>query len=161
MDNHAKTLHGTCVAAGQNAILLRGESGAGKSDLALRFLNLEKADVSNQKHCLVSDDRVIISCEDGRLIVKPPTSIAGLIEVRGIGLISCAHIASAELKLVADLVSEEQVPRMQYPYEEDSYTQIEGQKIPCIKIFPFEASAPIKLKYWIYLASTKADNQPA
>lgn len=161
MDNPAKSLHGTCVAAGNNAILLRGESGAGKSDLALRFLHFHNTDQSNQKHYLVADDRVIVMSEKGKLIARSPENIAGLIEVRGVGLISCQSISKAELRIVADLVSEEQVPRLQYPFDEDSYMEIEGLKVPCIKIFPFEASAPIKLRYWIDLASSENNDQLA
>lgn len=161
MNNLSRSLYGTCVAAGQNAILLRGESGAGKSDLALRFLHLQNTNTQNQDHCLVADDRVIVSCKQGKLIARAPENIEGLIEVRGIGLIPCKFVPQAELKIVADLVPQEQVPRMQYPYCEDSYTEIEGLRIPCIKIFPFETSAPIKLKYWIDLASSETDPQLA
>lgn len=161
MDHPAKSLHGTCVASGQNSILLRGESGAGKSDLALRFLHLENPDKPDDKHSLVADDRVIVSCEAGKLIAKPPESIAGLIEVRGIGVVPCKHIPQAELKIIADLVSEEHVPRMQYPFDENCFVELEGQSIPCIKIFPFETSAPVKLKCWLQLASSETDHQPA
>src|SRR5690606_32729552 len=71
------TIHATCVALGDTGILLRGRSGSGKSDLALRLID--------GGALLVADDRVALSLEGGRVIARPPAALAGYLEVRGVG----------------------------------------------------------------------------
>src|SRR5689334_24249403 len=79
-------VHGTCVALGRRAALLRGPSGAGKSDLALRFLALSNED--GEKALLVADDQVFVGSNgSGELVASAPPTIAGKIEVRGLGII--------------------------------------------------------------------------
>lgn len=72
-------LHGTCVARQGRGVLLLGGSGAGKSDLALRLIH--------DGATLVADDRVILAVKRGKLSASAPPTIAGLIEVRGLGII--------------------------------------------------------------------------
>ena len=104
-------VHGTCVALGPHGALLRGGSGSGKSDLALRFLALE-AEQDLQPR-LVADDQVWVEAKgDGSLVASAPPTIAGKIEVRGLGILDLPHRPNARLILVADLVSAEEVPRM-------------------------------------------------
>lgn len=153
--NDVKSIHGSCVAIGQYAALLRGESGSGKSDLTLRFLNLTKPNGEAPDYSLVADDRVIISNQNGKLIARSPDTIRGKIEIRGVGLISFKSIAQAELRIIVDLVPGEQVPRMQYPFDETSYIDLEGVMTPCIKMYPFETSAAIKLKYWLDIVTSQ------
>src|SRR5690349_5084103 len=75
--------YGTCVAKDGAGVLLIGPPGSGKSDLALRLLY--------QGFQLIADDQVAI--EDG--IAKPPAALAGLLEVRGLGIVRFAHMAEA------------------------------------------------------------------
>ena len=80
------TIHGTALVLGQAGVLLRGRSGAGKSLLALALL--ERWALKGLAAGLVSDDRVILELVDGAIVMAAPPSIAGLIELRGRGIIS-------------------------------------------------------------------------
>jgi HPr kinase/phosphorylase len=148
-------VHGTSVALGRRAALLRGEPGSGKSDLALRFMALP-GEGELQPH-LVADDQVWVeACSDGALMVSAPQTIAGKIEVRGLGIVTVPFLAEASLVLVCDLVQGKDVPRMQpEPWER---TVIAGVPVPMVKLDPFELSAPLKLKMALLLA---APEQPA
>lgn len=135
-------VHGTCVAFGDCAALLRGEPGSGKSDLALRFLALPNDGAMCPS--LVADDQVFVEARDGAVTVSAPDTLAGLIEVRGLGIQEMPSIARARLVLVCDLVAADQVPRM--PSDPWDRTAVAGVDIPYVKLSPFEASAPLKLK---------------
>jgi serine kinase of HPr protein (carbohydrate metabolism regulator) len=141
-------VHGTCVAFGRRGALLRGSPGAGKSDLALRFLALPAEGEATP--LLVADDQVVIAAAaGGALVATPPPALAGKIEVRGLGIMEVPFLAEAELVLVCDLVSGNDVPRM--PPEACERTTIAGVAVPSLKLAPFEASAPLKLKMALFL----------
>jgi len=133
--------YGTCVALGPVAALLQGPSGSGKSDLALRFaletpLALDAA--------LVSDDQVLLERAGSRLIARPPAAIAGKIEVRGIGIITLGFRAEAELRLVVCLADDAEIPRL--PTLPEQTAEFCGISLPILRLAPFEASAPLKLR---------------
>ena len=143
MKEARELVHGTCVALGRRGALLRGSPGAGKSDLALRFMALPDDGALQPR--LVADDQVLVTAgADGKLVASPPPTIAGRIEVRGLGIMEMPFLAQAELVLVCDLVGGEDVPRM--PIDAEALTVIAGLPVPTLKLAPFEASAPIKLK---------------
>jgi HPr kinase/phosphorylase len=148
-------VHGTCVALGTRAALLRGPSGAGKSDLALRFLTLTGE--GGDRPLLVADDQVVLTPNgNGELVASAPSSIAGKIEVRGLGIIEVPARAEARLTLVCDLVGTKEVPRMpSHPWER---TMIAGIPIKLIRLDPFEASAPVKLKLALLWAERDLPN---
>lgn len=125
--------HGTAVAIGARGILLRGAPGAGKSDLALRLIA--------QGAVLVADDQVKLERLGNRLLASPPDSIAGLIELRGIGIRRLPYEASVPLALIVDLVTQEQVERLPEPRT----TEIDGVVLPLLALVPFDASTAIKL----------------
>jgi serine kinase of HPr protein (carbohydrate metabolism regulator) len=136
-------VHGTCVALGRLGVLLRGGAGSGKSDLALRFMALP----GEGALCpgLVADDQVYVSANpDGTLTASAPPTIAGKIEVRGLGIMPVPFLPEAELVLVCDLVGGKDVPRM--PPESEKATVLAGVPLPTLRLAPFEASAPLKLK---------------
>lgn len=87
--------HASCAALhhqpGADSLLILGPSGAGKSDLLLRLID--------KGFALVADDQVII--EDG--LARPAEALAGLIEVRGLGLFCLPFIAPAKVRLVVSL----------------------------------------------------------
>jgi serine kinase of HPr protein (carbohydrate metabolism regulator) len=148
-------VYGTCVALGTRAVLLRGASGAGKSDLALRFLALSGD--GGEEPRLVADDQVFITTDgSGTLVASAPPSIAGKIEVRGLGVVEVPVLAEAHLALVCDLVGPNEVPRM--PPQPWERTVIAGIPVTLIKLDPFEASAPVKLKLALLWARRDAPN---
>jgi serine kinase of HPr protein (carbohydrate metabolism regulator) len=125
--------HGTAVALGGLGVLLRGPSGSGKSDLALRLIAVGAQ--------LVADDQVMLARIDDRVWMAPPAGIAGLLEVRGQGIRRVAHLHSACLALIGDLLPPEQIERLPEP----ARTPLLGIDIPVLQLAPFEASAAAKL----------------
>jgi HPr kinase/phosphorylase len=145
-------VHGTCVALGHFAALLRGGSGAGKSDLALRFLALPGEGAL--RPILVADDQVWVDTDaNGHATASVPEAIAGRIEVRGLGITEVLYLAEAPLVLICDLVAPDQVPRMPpAPFER---TMLAGAAVASLKLSAFEASAPLKLRMALLQASAQ------
>jgi HPr kinase/phosphorylase len=137
----ALLVYGTCIAIGSRAALLRGPSGSGKSDLALRFA-LETSSLFDA--ALVADDQVLIERDGGRLIARAPATIAGKIEVRGLGIVTLPFRSEAELRLVIDLSDPDDVPRL--PAIEEQAEAFHGLRLPLLRLAAFEASAPLKLR---------------
>lgn len=129
----SETLHATSVAIAGRAVLLSGPSGSGKSDLALRLID--------RGGILVSDDYTLVKRIDGRLLATAPTTIAGKIEVRGIGIVDLPSVGEAPVALLVDLF--DRVERMPL---DPLLRIVAGMQVPVIKIAPFEASAPIKVE---------------
>ena len=143
MDDGAELLHGTCVALGRAAALLRGPSGSGKSDLALRFLFLaRRGPAAVERPALVADDQVCLRRSGSRILVESPAAIRGKLEVRGVGIVEVKSIAEAELVLIADLVAETEVERLP---DTDATVSLLGVQIASVKLAAREPSAPIKL----------------
>jgi len=128
------TIHGTCVLVGGIGVLLRGPSGGGKSDVAVRLID--------DGALLVADDRVELRMEQGRLMATAPAPIAGLIEVRGIGILPVPTAPAAEIRLVVDLVSADRVERLPEP---ETVTLMD-RAVPHLALSPFDASTPAKLR---------------
>jgi HPr kinase/phosphorylase len=113
--------------------LLRGPPGAGKSDLALRLIDRGAR--------LVADDQAELRRAGTQILVSAPAAIAGLIEVRGIGIIRVHALTEAPLALLADLAPPAQIERLPDRHFED----VLGLSIPLITVAAFEASAVVKL----------------
>jgi HPr kinase/phosphorylase len=129
-----RTIHATTVAIDGRAIVLRGPSGSGKSDLALRLI----ADGAD----LVADDRTELTARDGALIATSPPKIAGLLEVRGVGVLSLPHRDGVPVALLADLDANQPPPRLPTP----DWETLNGIAVARIGLAPFEASASAKLR---------------
>jgi len=125
---------GTCIAIDGRGILLRGPSGAGKSDLALRLID------SGAR--LVADDQTEVVCIGGRLFASAPASIRGLLEVRGLGILTLDAEPRVGLQIVIDLGSPDSVER----FPDDRCCDILGISLPLFRLAPFEASAPAKVR---------------
>jgi serine kinase of HPr protein (carbohydrate metabolism regulator) len=97
-------VHGTGLVLGRTGVMLRGPSGAGKSILALELI--DEWDARGLEANLVSDDRIDLSASNGTLTMSAPRAIAGLIELRGRGIVERDYVPSAPLHLVIDLVPE-------------------------------------------------------
>lgn len=119
------TVHATAVVIGETGLLIRGASGAGKTSLA--FALVEAARRSGTYAAFVADDRVALSCANGRLLARCPEAIAGLAERRGRGIERVDHVPAAVIRLVADLVEADAMARL--PEIADEETEIEGVRL--------------------------------
>ena len=140
-----ETIHATCIALGGRGVVLRGPSGSGKSDLALRLIDCG-AD-------LVADDRVVLSVAGGRVSARAPAALRGLLEVRGIGPVRVPSVDEVPVVLVADLAPGEPVERLPDPAQVDWG----GVTVPRICLDPFHASAPAKLRIALSMISPDGD----
>ncbi|MBS7538783.1 HPr kinase/phosphorylase [Ancylobacter lacus] len=100
----AGTLHGACVAIGGHGVLIRGPSGCGKSHLAFALILAGRAGILPETR-LVADDRVLVEVVEGRLLARPAPALAGLLEVRGLGLRRLQPLAPVPLRLLVDLAA--------------------------------------------------------
>ncbi|GLK78663.1 HPr kinase/phosphorylase [Methylopila turkensis] len=122
------TEHATCVVVGDAGVLIRGPSGAGKSSLALELL--DRAERDGRFGRLVADDRVTLSVHGGRLVAAPPAALAGLIEIRGVGIVRRAWLPGAVVRLVVDLV---EAPE-RLPPDEALSASISGVSLPRLPV---------------------------
>ena len=129
-------LHATTIAIDQQGILLSGPSGSGKSDLALRLIEAGAT--------LVSDDYTEISLEDGRLMARPPVSIAGLMEVRGMGVVKVPFLHEISLSLRCDLMAASAIERLP---EGPMTSELEGYLLPTLPLDAMAASAPARVRF--------------
>ena len=98
------SVHASAVRVGERAVLIRGPSGSGKSRLAFNLILAGRAG-QLPPAVLVGDDRVHLDTVAGQLLVRPAPELAGLIEVRGLGIRHCDFIGEAVVGLIADLAA--------------------------------------------------------
>jgi serine kinase of HPr protein (carbohydrate metabolism regulator) len=131
-------------------VLLRGASGVGKSDLALRAVQAGWR--------LVADDRVIVWASGGRLYARAPALLSGLVEARALGVRPIASLRLAEVTLVVDLrpgaAGLERVP-------EPAAARLCGLRLPLAVLAAREASAVVKLALALQAATLGAGQEPA
>lgn len=144
----SRQIHGTVVALAGQGVLLRGRPGSGKSDLALRLIE--------RGGRLVADDRVDLTLRRGRVVAAAPRALAGLIEARGVGIVAVPRRARAPLALVADLTDRARVERMPAP----DRCVLLGVSLPRLRLAPFEASAPVKLRLALAVIRRKERRRP-
>lgn len=131
------TVHASAVLAGARAVLIRGPSGAGKSRLALALIEAARARLLPFAR-LVGDDRVHLLAAGGRLLVRPATALAGLIEMRGVGIVRMAYEPCAVVGIVVDLgVSAERLPQAA-----QRQAVIEGITLPRLGVAAVEDALP-------------------
>lgn len=134
---NSKRIHGTSVVLGENGLLITGESGSGKSDLALRLIDSGAT--------LISDDLTICMKKETSIHLFSMEKICGLIEIRGIGLMKVPYIENIKLSMIIQLVDKEidRLPKIRKK-------KLLGLNFPLIKIFSKEASAVAKIKLKLY-----------
>jgi HPr kinase/phosphorylase len=138
----AELVRGSCVAIDGAGVLLQGPSGAGKSDLALRLID--------GGALLVADDYTLVRRDGERILAAPPPAIAGLLEVRGVGIVRLpVYPAATPIALVVALTDRRDVPRL----PADETTPLLGAALPLIHIAPFDTSATIKVRLAVRLAT--------
>ncbi len=126
-------LHATAVAIGAHAVLLTGASGRGKSDLALRLID--------RGAVLIADDQVRLAVDGDLLLAATPGSIAGLIEVRGVGIVDLPWTTAMPVALIVDLDAEPE----RLPLQE--HRTLLGHAVPVVSCAALEASAPLKVEH--------------
>ena len=135
----SRLLHATAVAINGDGVLLSGPSGSGKSDLALRLID--------RGAVLISDDGVLVDAGDSNVTLRTAPQIAGMIEMRGVGIVKMPFADGVPLRLVVDLGEQpERLP------SDNVATQIAGHDIACLKLNSFEASAPLKVEHALRIA---------
>jgi len=143
-------IHASCIVLGragrsfgapeETGVLFLGASGSGKSDLVLRMIELGSG--------LVADDRVDLYAHDGRLWGRPPANLAGLIEIRGLGIVALPYCSEAAIALVIALGTSQDLPRLP---ERGTYSPPEVLGLPrktwppLLRLTASESSAPAKV----------------
>jgi serine kinase of HPr protein (carbohydrate metabolism regulator) len=144
MEQQQICLHGTCVSVGGDGVLILGEPGSGKSDLALRLIDEPGFGISGflLTSQLVSDDQVLITRDGDRLVATAPPVIHGKLEIRGLDIVTLAVQPSVNLALIVKLEINSAIERLPDPrtYE------ILGLALPMVKIDGATASAPARLR---------------
>ena len=127
-------IHATTVAVDGRGVAIAGASGSGKSDLALRLIDGGAR--------LVADDQTRIERQGDRLVATAPAAIAGLLEVRGVGIVDLPHQESVVLRLIVEAVTPAEVERMPSPESREML----GLAVPLVRLDPFAVSACAKVR---------------
>jgi HPr kinase/phosphorylase len=130
-------LHASCVAIGAAGVLLLGASGSGKSDLSARLIDSGAT--------LVADDRVNLVAQGGQLLASVPHSIAGKLELRGVGIIDMPYAKETALKLAVTLDNWGEQERLPEP----AFFDCLGLRVPLLSVQPFEDSACAKIRLFL------------
>ena len=130
----------SCVAIDGQALLIEGPPGAGKSSLALALIEAGAV--------LVGDDGVMLAADGKRLLASPPPNIAGLIEVRGVGLVTLPT-TSAPVALAIAL--DESAPRLPDGPGTASWC---GIAVPRLLLYPDPASLPLRARWALHQHGT-------
>ena len=144
----SEKVRGTCVEVEGLGVLFRGPTGSGKSDLALRLIDGGAR--------LIADDYTELSSENTTLMARAPETIRGLLEVRGIGILKIGGALQAELGVVIDLVTAEQLERR----PEDERVELLGIHVPLFRLAPLEASGPAKVRLIVRWVKGSISNVP-
>ena len=132
------TIHASAVLVGARAVLIRGPAGSGKSGLAMALIQAAGGALPFTR--LVGDDRVHVEAAHGRLLVRPAATIAGLIEVRGLGIRRVPFEPVAVVALVVNLAADDSG---RLPARKSAVTQIAGVTLPRLAVAPGEAPLPL------------------
>ena len=133
------SIHASAVRVGHHAVLIRGPSGVGKSRLAFDLILAGRVGYIPSA-VLVGDDRVYVDACGEKAVVSPVPQLAGLIEIRGLGIRRCDFTEAAPIGLVIDL-SADDAERL--PAPEKLRTRILGIEIPRIPIGIGHAALPL------------------
>jgi HPr kinase/phosphorylase len=142
-------LHASCAARGADAVLFLGPPGAGKSDLLLRLME--------RGWHLVADDQLRLAAADGALSATAPAALAGMLEVRGLGIfiglpvaspaptlrlaVQCAVATKGATRGTIRAAGVDPVPRLPAPA---GFERL-GLRLPQVTLNALEASAPAKV----------------
>ena len=139
-------IHGTCLAIGGEGVLLVGQPGSGKSDLALRLIDQGGTGLSGRLRAaeLVADDQVVVRREHDQLMASAPNALRGKLEIRGLGIAELPVVAETRLRLAVRLTPAAEIERL--PDLGRARMDILGIAVPLILLDPQNASAPARLR---------------
>jgi len=119
-----ETVHATALVLDDAGILVRGRSGAGKTSLALALI--AQAEAKGRFARLVADDRVCLKLCHGRIVMRAPAAIAGLVEIRGAGIAKMPVVESCLLRLIVDIDPD----AARYPFLSPRVTMFDAVDVP-------------------------------
>jgi serine kinase of HPr protein (carbohydrate metabolism regulator) len=129
------TIHASAVLIGAKAALIRGPAGSGKSHLAWKLVSGALPFAR-----LVADDRAHIEGKAGRLLVRPAPALAGLIEIRGLGIRRLPYEPVATVGLIVDLAAAD-ADRL--PAPQTGQISLEGVALPRLAVAPGQFALPL------------------
>jgi HPr kinase/phosphorylase len=147
----AVNLHAVAIVLGATGVLLRGPSGSGKSALALALIDRFQA--RGDFAALVGDDRVLVEACAGRLIARPHPTIAGMIEARGLGLVSIAYEKACQLHAIID-IGAPGAPPARLPEEAEKHTALAGVALPRICVAGCDDVSVAKISLFLQRITT-------
>jgi serine kinase of HPr protein (carbohydrate metabolism regulator) len=138
-------MHASCVALGDRGVLILGAPGAGKSDLVLRLIDEPGYGTGDEliRGRLVADDQTVIERHGDALYASSPKTLAGLLEIRGQGIVAVDPLPEARLVLAVRLVPEAEIERLP---EDPQIYQIAGVALPEIAIDPTKVTAVSRIR---------------
>jgi HPr kinase/phosphorylase len=143
------SIHASAVLVGSRAILIRGPSGSGKSQLALALISAAQARFPRFVR-LVADDRAVLVKHHGRIVVHPVAALAGLIEVRGLGIRRLPHESAAVLGRLVDLAAPD---AKRLPMAQECEVTLDGITFPRLGVAPQQAAFPMVMA-WLQTSAT-------
>jgi serine kinase of HPr protein (carbohydrate metabolism regulator) len=151
------TVHASAVRVGNRAVLIRGPSGSGKSRLAFDLITSGRSG-QIAPAILVGDDRVHLDTDAGQLRVRPAAGLAGLIEIRGLGIRRCEFVDEAIVGLVVDLAATDAA---RLPPPEALLAHIFGVSIPRIPVEAGHSPLPLVVAALTTTESSSSGNHSA
>jgi serine kinase of HPr protein (carbohydrate metabolism regulator) len=137
------SIHASAVLVGARAVLIQGPAGSGKSRLALALLNAAREGILPFAR-LVADDRAHLEAAHGRLLVRPAAALAGLIEVRGLGI---RRVACEQLAAVGFLVDLGAKDAERLPARDRAQAVLAGIALPRLAVAAGSDPLPVVLAY--------------
>lgn len=127
-------VHASAVLLGQKAVLLTGETGSGKSTIALQLIKGHGA-------TLIGDDRIYLAKHGAAVMARPHDNLLGLTEMRGLGLLRLPYCPQAEVALAIELTSKAHVARL----ATNAVYQYDGLSIPLLRLDGHDPNTPLKI----------------
>jgi serine kinase of HPr protein (carbohydrate metabolism regulator) len=141
--NQTPSIHASAVLAGARAVLIQGPAGSGKSRLALALIDAAAQSLIPFAR-LVADDRVHVEAANGRLLVRPAEALAGLIEVRGLGIRRVPHEPLALVGVLVELASKD---AERLPAQSRTQALVAGITLPRLAVAAGADPLPLVLAY--------------